>query len=230
MNCCASLTNDFFSVSQGVAFLCYDFAYIVDAARNAKKDGKDFVGINVDLDADKSVTKSGVSDAVLSRSFTPVEVKKVIEDNIDILVKYDKKKFKGKKLQGIYDSLNKLEAKAAASGIDRPLALEEFDDLYQTSECVYGVVRDSIKKRIIVVFRGTENKLAFGSNWITNASVAHTDGVLPDCLKGKVDGDRLEFHYGFYGEYDAMKIIFLYFMILGISPDLLFFFVRFPLQ
>jgi len=182
----------------GVAFLCYDFAYIVDAARNAKKDGKDFVGINVDLDADKSVTKSGVSDAVLSRSFTPVEVKKVIEDNIDILVKYDKKKFKGKKLQGIYDSLNKLEAKAAASGIDRPLALEEFDDLYQTSECVYGVVRDSIKKRIIVVFRGTENKLAFGSNWITNASVAHTDGELPDCLKGKVDGDRLEFHYGFY--------------------------------
>jgi len=180
-----------------LSFLVYDFAYVVDACRDAKKDGKEFVGLDVDFEANKSVTKAGVADAALSRSFTPGEIKKLIEDNISILQKYDST-FKGKSLDGIYKSLDEMQGRADASGIDRSLVLEEFDDFYQTRECVYGVTRDSSNKRITIVFRGTENKLAFGSNWRSNASINHKEVEIPEVLKGKIDGDELKFHTGFH--------------------------------
>jgi len=191
------------STSQRLSFLVYDFAYVVDACRDAKKDGKEFVGLDVDFEANKSVTKAGVADAALSRSFTPGEIKKLIEDNISILQKYDST-FKGKSLDGIYKSLDEMQGRADASGIDRSLVLEEFDDFYQTRECVYGVTRDSSNKRITIVFRGTENKLAFGSNWRSNASINHKEVEIPEVLKGKIDGDELKFHTGFHSKYDII--------------------------
>ena len=183
-----------------MSFLVYDFAYIVDACRDAKKDGKEFVGLDVDFEADKSVTKAGVTDATLSRSFTPGEVKALIQDNVSILQKYDGK-FKGKSLDGLYQTLDEMQARADASGIDRPLVLEDFDDLHQTRECVYGITRDSVNKRITIVFRGTENKNAFLSNWGSNASINHKEVKIPEVLKGKVDGEELKFHTGFHGKY-----------------------------
>ena len=48
--------------------------------------GKQFVGLDVDLKAPKSVTNAGAVDAVLSRSFSlGMLIKKLIEDNISIL-------------------------------------------------------------------------------------------------------------------------------------------------
>lgn len=180
-----------------MAFMVYDFAYIVDAARKARREGKDFVGLDVDFETDKSVTKSGVKDASLARSFTPAEIKKLIQDNAEILADYDDG-FKGRKLKELFAQLDQIQARADASGVTRPLVLEEFDDKYQKRECVYGITRDSINKRITIVFRGTENKLAFGNNWKSNASIAKKRVDLPQTLQGKVDLKRLRFHSGFY--------------------------------
>jgi len=184
----------------------YDFAYIVDACRDAKKDGKEFVGLDIDFEANKSVTKAGVADATLSRSFSPGEVKKLIEDNVSILQKYDST-FKGKSLDGLCQTLDEMQGRADASGIDRSLVLEEFDDLNQTRECVYGITRDSANKRITIVFRGTENKNAFVSNWGSNASINHKEVEIPEVLKGKVDGDQLKFHTGFHSKYNLICIM-----------------------
>ena len=180
--------------------MVYDFAYIVDAARKARREGKEFVGLDVDFETDKSVTKSGVKDASLARSFTPAEIKKLIQDNAEILADYDDG-FEGRKLKELFAQLDQIQARADASGVTRPLVLEEFDDKYQKRECVYGITRDSINKRITIVFRGTENKLAFGNNWKSNASIAKKRVDLPQTLQGKVDLKRLRFHSGFYSKF-----------------------------
>jgi hypothetical protein len=61
--------------------------------------------------------------------------------------------------------------------------------------------RDSINKRITIVFRGTENKLAFASNWMANLTFTKKTVEAPEMLKGKVDKDKLKFHEGFHGEF-----------------------------
>jgi predicted lipase len=73
--------------------------------------------------------------------------------------------------------------------------LEEFDDRHQTQDLVYGVTKDDIQKRITLVFRGTENKLARKANWLHNLSIAKKDYEVPDAVKHIVD--RLRLHSGF---------------------------------
>ena len=120
--------------------MVYEFALIIDASRQAKRNGKTFVGLDVDIDDTDHVAKSDVSNAALRRSFTPCEIKKLIEDNIDILSAHDRT-FRGNQLQNIYNILDDLEARADDSGFERPLTVEEFDDKYQKQECVYGITR-----------------------------------------------------------------------------------------
>jgi hypothetical protein len=73
-----------------------------------------------------------------------------------------------------------------------PLALEKFHDIYQTTELVYGVTRDSINKRITVVFRGTLSGYSeytwdvSKSNWFANFNIIKKKGKMPDCLKDKL--------------------------------------------
>ena len=119
--------------------MVYDFAFIIDASRHASQAGNKFVGLDVDSESDH-VTKSGVSDAALKRSFTPGEIKRIIQDNIDTLSAYDKI-FRGKQLENIYHALDGLQARADDSGFERPLTVEEFDDRFQKKECVYGITR-----------------------------------------------------------------------------------------
>jgi hypothetical protein len=120
--------------------MVYDFAFIIDASRYASKSENKFVGLDVDEESDH-VTKSGVSDPALKRSFTPAEIKRLIQDNIDILSTYDSV-FKGRRLENIYAALDGLQARADDCGFDeRPLTVEEFDDKYQQKECVYGITR-----------------------------------------------------------------------------------------
>lgn len=181
-----------------LAFFVYDFAFIIDAARKTKADGKgEFVGLEIDLESEKPISKSTIDDTVLSRSFTPKEVKDLIEKNIDHLADYDST-FKGKDLEEIYAILDRMIAIEEESGMDRPLTVEEFDDKHQTHECVYGIVKDDVKKRINIVFRGTENKLAFGSNWKSNASIFRKKVDVPESLKGKLSKDTWKFHSGFH--------------------------------
>jgi hypothetical protein len=147
----------------------------------------------------KQFTRSGVSDAVLCRSFTPKELKEIFEQNAEFFKTLENKKFDDDKLKGYYDFLDDLQKRTETSKLPRPLVLEEFDDIYQTKELVYGVTLDSINKRITVVFRGTLSGYSeytwdvSKSNWFANFSIIKKKGKMPDCLKDKL-GDTDLFH------------------------------------
>jgi predicted lipase len=81
--------------------------------------------------------------------------------------------------------------------VERPLSLEEFDDRHQKSEMVYAVAQDHVNKRITLVFRGTENKLAKKSNWFANLSIFKAQAQVPEVLKGVLQ-KGMAIHSGFF--------------------------------
>jgi hypothetical protein len=91
--------------------------------------------------------------------------------------------------------------RAQASKLKRPLTVEEYDDRHQTNELVYGITKDDIHKRITLVFRGTDNALAFTTNWITNLYTSKCQGIVPDAVQAALPGgasSRIWFHSGYY--------------------------------
>ena len=79
------------------------------------------------------------------------------------------------------------------------LFLETFTSIDQAAHCVYGVLKDDITKRVIVVFRGSTD---FSTrDWQTNLSAQlaemKTPKLLVDKLKGKLK-ERVLVHRGFY--------------------------------
>jgi len=215
-----------------LAKLAYTMGYIFDASREAKKQGVEFYGINVDSDSDdrKQFTHA-VADAELFRSFTPGEIKEVMEKNADFMNKFKPGSFSSEKLEGHYSFLEKLQAESDASGIERALALEEFDDAFQDKECVYGVTRDSVNKRITVVFRGTltgYSEYTFKvsvSNWFSNLAIKKKKVEVPAILKKSEGSEVLAFHTGFYGKYASfLQLLKSSHNILTLS------FIRLPLQ
>ena len=177
--------------------MIYNFGYIINCARENKET---FKGIDTSFTDSKrrSISKSNVDDNNLGRSFTPSEVKKLVENNINLLqVGVSKKDFTGKALDGFYSALDKQDARAKESGLERPLTLEEFDDLQQATECVYGISRDDINKRITVVFRGT-NELG-KKDLETDVSIFQKEVPIPEVLREDVKGKELQWHTGFYG-------------------------------
>ncbi len=145
----------------------------------------------------------------IKRSFTPAELKQLIQDNIDILSKYKKDStFRGESLDRLYEDLDILTERGALSNEDRPLTLEEFDDKFQTVEPVYGLCRDAVHKRITVVFRGSDT-LAFWSNWRSNAQIIKTKGIIPESIANKLEDDDLSFHSGFYSKSNVLNDEFL---------------------
>jgi predicted lipase len=84
-----------------------------------------------------------------------------------------------------------------AKGMTRPLTVEEFDDKHQQHEMVYGVTKDDVHKRITLVFRGTENELAFKSNWSMNLYIFKEKAIVPEAVKAAAPRG-IWFHNGFY--------------------------------
>lgn len=176
-----------------LSFMVYQFGYLVDAARKSKG----FVGLSSD-ESNPGMRKSQVDDSELERSFTPEELKNLIQDNIEILSKYkNASTFRGDSLDRLYQNLDLFTKRGAASTDARPLTIEEFDDKYQNVEPVYGLCKDVVNRRITVVFRGSDT-LAFWSNWKSNVSIAKKRGIIPESLKNSLEDDNLCFHSGFY--------------------------------
>jgi hypothetical protein len=124
----------------------------------------------------------------LKRSFTPAEVKKLVQDNIRILKKYDSIFKSGdEETDKVYQALDQLFAQLQASGIDRFITMEEYDEKYQKTEILYGIFKVSIDKRITVVFIGI-NLLAGYNEWKKNTSSLLTKEIIPDNLKDKLGG------------------------------------------
>ena len=90
-----------------------------------------------------------------------------------------------------------VERAEQAKGMKRPLTVEEFDDKHQHHEMVYGVTKDDFQKRITLVFRGTENELAFKSNWSANFYIFKEEAIVPKAVKAAVPGG-IWLHNGFY--------------------------------
>ena len=122
-----------YSLSQALSFIIYKIGYIIDSAKRAREDGLDFVGL--DVDPDGHVTKAADPDGkVLTKTLTPGELKDIVDNNVDILMRYHKKFFKDRKM--LMATLEELDKKAEESG--NAITLEEFDDKFQTEECVYA--------------------------------------------------------------------------------------------
>lgn len=145
-----------------------------------------------------------IDGGVLKRSLSPAEIKTLLDENLEYLAEFDVY-FTGEYLEQTYAMIDRIEKIAYEGDIenDRPITFEEFSDEFQT-EIVYGVVVDQINKRIIVIFRGTTNKLAFRSNWKTNLAMWKKTISAPDALKGVGDG-TITFHAGFHGTFGQEK-------------------------
>jgi len=152
------------------SFLVYTFGYVLDCARKEGIEG-------MDVDPKGHVCKHGDTSSRLKRSFTPTEVKKLVDDNREVLVARFSRRFKNTEL--LEQSLKLLQDRATESGMDRPITLVEFDDHHQDKEMVYGVAKDDVNKRITLVFRGTDNELAMTNNWWTNFSFSKVQGDMP---------------------------------------------------
>jgi hypothetical protein len=135
--------------------MIFDFSYVIEASRHAKENGQAFVGLHTTVEKEEQAgryhsrfcnhtteaVQYDVADSTLKQSFTPGEIKMLIQDNLEVIRKYYGKCFTDEKLQVLYGHLDKMEAKANTSGLIRPLVLEEFDDIFQRKELVYGIVR-----------------------------------------------------------------------------------------
>ncbi len=119
-----------------LSFICfyqYDFGYIIDAARHAKEEGVPFVGLKVENNV---IEKSEIDNSVLKRCFTPAEVKKLIQDNIEYLAKKDYGgTFVSPHVDILLTALDEMQARADEHpDLDRPLVIEEYDDKFQKQE------------------------------------------------------------------------------------------------
>ena len=176
------------------SFLVYTFGYILDTARKVGLEG-------MQVDAEGHATKS-TSTTRLERSFTPSEVKELIEKNKSILAEKYPKEFSDISL--ITQSLDVLQERVVKnSRLDRPLSLVEFDDKHQDKEMVYAVSKDDINKRITLCFRGTDNQLAYDTNWSSNLNIWKVSSPVPEVVKDKVSSDQIWFHGGFYSKLNA---------------------------
>eukprot|EP00551_Chaetoceros_affinis_P017716 CAMPEP_0203739548 /NCGR_PEP_ID=MMETSP0092-20131115/46494_1 /ASSEMBLY_ACC=CAM_ASM_001090 /TAXON_ID=426623 /ORGANISM="Chaetoceros affinis, Strain CCMP159" /LENGTH=142 /DNA_ID=CAMNT_0050625673 /DNA_START=18 /DNA_END=443 /DNA_ORIENTATION=- len=112
-----------------LSFFVYVFGYIVHAAR---KHPDEFDGISVDSESHQ-VYKSQIPDEdnVLKRSFTPAEMKSIVQANISILSK-EFSDFRGDNLTEIYKWLDYLTTQSEESKLERPFTIEEYDDKFQS--------------------------------------------------------------------------------------------------
>ena len=93
--------------------MIYNFGYIINCARENKETFKGIDTSFTDSKQRKSISKSNVDDNNLGRSFTPSEVKKLAENNINLLqAGVSKKDFIGKELEGFYSALDKQDERA----------------------------------------------------------------------------------------------------------------------
>lgn len=134
------------------------------------------------------------------RTFTPSEMKEIIELNQEFLAETYPNAFGKDKLENLLELLEKLQK--AELHAENSIVVEEFDDSFQETECVYGIVRDSTSNTITLSFRGTEigiNSSVAISNWLTNVNALKVSKQLPDILSEKLPSvDRVGIHKGFH--------------------------------
>mmetsp|Transcript_69539 Transcript_69539/g.77791 ORF Transcript_69539/g.77791 Transcript_69539/m.77791 type:complete len:440 (-) Transcript_69539:139-1458(-) len=180
------------------SLLAYDFAEVVKAARERE--------ITLKLPADFPVDLNKFQDESLD--FTKVDMNNgnglcfsdimaVIESNKDIFTELlldvgdDVINFNLEVLNNIAKSYN--ENKAC-------LYLSVYRSYYAKVSCVYGIVKDVNKKRIIVAFRGSKSP-GTNQDWQANLNSRLVKMETPALIQNKLDGDlkkHIYVHDGFH--------------------------------
>lgn len=177
------------------SFLIYTFGYMLSVAR---KHGS-LSGLQVDEKGRLLSTEESSSTV-----FSPQQVTAILKNNFGLLKNHFADHFEDptlvmESLDQMTEMANQEEEEESSLSSPPPLTLQHFDDRHQEHEMVYAVAKNDLKKRITVVFRGTDNDLAFYTNWATNINAWKTAVAMPASLKGKVgDKEQVWIHSGFY--------------------------------
>eukprot|EP00573_Skeletonema_grethae_P012825 CAMPEP_0201694300 /NCGR_PEP_ID=MMETSP0578-20130828/6621_1 /ASSEMBLY_ACC=CAM_ASM_000663 /TAXON_ID=267565 /ORGANISM="Skeletonema grethea, Strain CCMP 1804" /LENGTH=385 /DNA_ID=CAMNT_0048179969 /DNA_START=8 /DNA_END=1165 /DNA_ORIENTATION=+ len=170
--------------------LVYSFAKLLQAGRAGKLDlGNTFPPEVLAMYKEERLDARGL-EGENGLSFTKVvEILKLNED------------FLTEDASWAYTSsiIEKLRAIEDADKSSDSLFLETFASIDASTQCVYGVVKDIVNKRVTVVFRGSTG--GDTRDWQTNFTAQLEDLRTPKLLKGSLKGklkERLLVHRGFY--------------------------------
>lgn len=119
-------------------------------------------------------------------------IAQIVHENREVLKELQPNEF-------VQEIIAKVQAVEDADQSSDSLFLETFSSIDQATQCVYGVWKDTDKKRVVVVFRGSTDLST--RDWQTNFSAQmaemRTPKLLVDKLQGKLK-DRVLVHRGFY--------------------------------
>eukprot|EP00550_Attheya_septentrionalis_P007815 CAMPEP_0198285666 /NCGR_PEP_ID=MMETSP1449-20131203/4910_1 /TAXON_ID=420275 /ORGANISM="Attheya septentrionalis, Strain CCMP2084" /LENGTH=408 /DNA_ID=CAMNT_0043983163 /DNA_START=87 /DNA_END=1313 /DNA_ORIENTATION=+ len=179
--------TDLYNDVRGMAYMAnnfaYSWAYLKQIAKEAHESGKGMEGFEMDNDGTIVQSARSLGDII-----------KVYEDNKELI---ENSKTFGEKLTS--NNFNEFVEDMKDIDIEGDsLVLQRYDDMNQDEELVYSISTDEINNRIIVTFRGTENSMAFGSNWGANIDILKVTEDVPALLKGEFKSDTVSIHKGFH--------------------------------
>lgn len=121
-------------------------------------------------------------------------VLKTLEMNIETV-----KQIRGGDGEYVAEILEKFRKQEDENGDKNRYFLETFRSLKGKRRCVFGILKDTVEKKIIVVFRGSvsEGTRDWQSNFNAFSASMPTPPLLKDKMKGKLS-NRLLMHKGFY--------------------------------
>jgi hypothetical protein len=134
--------------------------------------------------------------AALERPFTPLQLKKIFQDNIKILkeVFHD---FKNPSM--IYERIDELNIKSNNSR--RCFTIQFYDKKVEEDDFAYLITKDSVDKRIILTFPGTPKSKTGLHDYMANVHHSMCKVAVPETIKGMPDKEhQVKIHRGLYGK------------------------------
>jgi len=184
-----------------VSKLVYHFGAIVKAARNADIVLKVPVDFPIELKdfQDESLTLSNKSFNN-GNGLSLVEMMEVIQLNKETIttVLDDEESRYGLE---IIESIAKFKESCEVEHDDGMYFLCVYRSVQAKISCVYGIVKDVCNKRIIVVFRGSQNPDFSTRDWRSNLKANLVELETPGLIRDKLDEDLKEHvnvHEGFH--------------------------------
>lgn len=174
--------------------LVYSFAKLLEAGRAGKIDlGDTFPPRVLELyeEDDKELDVSSLEGGKGLSFNRVVQIVKANADNLKQIEPH---------WEYVLRIIEKIQAiKDGREGSGLNVFLETFSSINAATECVYGVLKDINRKRVIVVFRGSTDLST--RDWQTNVSAQleamDTPNLLTDRLEGRLK-QRVLVHRGFY--------------------------------
>ena len=171
--------------------LVYSFATLVQAGREGKLTLDDaFPPEVLKLYKNARLDVRGLEDGKGLSFNRVVQIVKANADNLKKIVS---------EWEYVLSIIEKIQAIEDADKDSDSLFLETFSSINAAKECVYGVLKDMNKKRIIVVFRGSTDLST--RDWETNLSAQLEGMQTPNLLAPSLEGNlkqRVLVHRGFY--------------------------------